>query len=52
VSVRAPGACTAAAGGAAGGADQGQPSPDKKTEKKADVVDADFEVVDDEKNKK
>ena len=36
--------------GAAGPADSGQPSA-KKTEKKADVVDADFEVVDDDKKK-
>jgi molecular chaperone DnaK len=42
----------AQAAGAAGGATDGpQPAP-KKQEKKADVVDADFEVVDDEKKKK
>ena len=49
----------AQAGGAPGtGAAAGEPSPEasadgaaKKTEKKADVVDADFEVVDDEKKK-
>jgi len=42
----------AQAAGAAGGATEGpQPAP-KKQEKKADVVDADFEVVDDEKKKK
>ena len=31
---------------------QGTPPPPKKTEKKADVVDADFEVVDDENGDK
>jgi molecular chaperone DnaK len=31
---------------------EGGPAPEPKTEKKADVVDADFEVVDDEKSKK
>ena len=42
----------AQAAGAAGGATEGpQPAP-KKQEKKADVVDADFEVVDDDKKKK
>jgi len=46
-----------AAGGDAGapGADAGsapEAGPSKKTEKQADVVDADFEVVDDDKNKK
>ncbi|ATC65089.1 molecular chaperone DnaK [Nibricoccus aquaticus] len=49
-----------AAGGPEGapGADAGpsasssESGPSKKTEKKADVVDADFEVVDDDKNKK
>ncbi len=45
----------AGAAGAQPGADAG-PAPEagaaKKTEKKADVVDADFEVVDDDKNKK
>ncbi len=54
-------AAQAAGAGAAPGPDAG-PGPDdsaggasssgKKTEKKADVVDADFEVVDDDKNKK
>jgi molecular chaperone DnaK len=39
-----------AAGGAPGAAEPSQPSA-KKAEKKADVVDADFEVVDDEKKK-
>ncbi|MEI6467042.1 MAG: Hsp70 family protein, partial [Verrucomicrobiota bacterium] len=49
------------AGQAAGAADAGQPASDgpsakpegapKKTEKKADVVDADFEVVDEDKKK-
>ena len=42
----APGPDDAAAAGGA----QGEPAP-KKTEKKADVVDADFEVVDEEKKK-
>jgi molecular chaperone DnaK len=42
-------AAKAAGAGAAGGADAGG-AP--KAEKKADVVDADFEVVDDEKGKK
>ena len=45
-------AAAQAGAGAAGGADETQPSPEKKTEKKADVVDADFEVVDDDKNNK
>jgi molecular chaperone DnaK len=41
------------AAGAPGGADGAEPPPDgQKAEKKADVVDADFEVVDDEKAKK
>ncbi len=39
-----------ASSGAAGGSSEGE-TPPKKTEKKADVVDADFEVVDDEKKK-
>ena len=39
-----------AAGAAAEG--EAQPGATKKTEKKADVVDADFEVVDDDKKKK
>jgi molecular chaperone DnaK len=41
----------AAAGAGAAGAADGQPGPEAapKTEKKADVVDADFEVVDDDK---
>jgi molecular chaperone DnaK len=47
-------ATEAAASAAAPGA--GEPAqsegPGQKTEKKADVVDADFEVVDDDKNKK
>jgi molecular chaperone DnaK len=48
-------AAAQAAGAGAGAADAG-PAPEsgsagKKTEKKADVVDADFEVVDDEKKK-
>jgi len=39
--------------GAPGGGEGAEPAPDgKKAEKKADVVDADFEVVDDEKAKK
>jgi molecular chaperone DnaK len=46
----------AAAAKAAGAAPQGdhaaEPGPEPKAEKKADVVDADFEVVDDEKAKK
>jgi molecular chaperone DnaK len=46
----------AGAAGAQPGADAGASSPEggaaKKTEKKADVVDADFEVVDDDKSKK
>jgi len=45
-----------AAAKAAGAAPQGdhaaEPGPEPKAEKKADVVDADFEVVDDEKAKK
>jgi len=43
----------AGAPGAEGAADAGGPAPEgaKKTEKKADVVDADFEVVDEEKKK-
>jgi molecular chaperone DnaK len=45
------------AGAAAGAAPEGGPAPEagasgKKAEKKADVVDADFEVVDDDKNSK
>jgi len=43
-------AAAQAGAGAAGGAEETQPQP--KTEKKADVVDADFEVVDDDKSKK
>jgi molecular chaperone DnaK len=45
---------TQAAAGAAPGADASANPEDsaKKTEKKADVVDADFEVVDDDKSKK
>jgi molecular chaperone DnaK len=39
----------AAAGAGAAGAADGQPEAAPKTEKKADVVDADFEVVDDDK---
>jgi len=43
----------AQAAGAAGKHGEGAgPSPEPKAEKKADVVDADFEVVDDEKSKK
>jgi len=46
-------AAAQAAQGAPGGADGGEPAPEgKKPEKQADVVDADFEVVDDEKTKK
>jgi molecular chaperone DnaK len=46
----------AGAGAAGGGAGEAGPAPEssgtgKKTEKKADVVDADFEVVDDEKKR-
>jgi molecular chaperone DnaK len=41
---------SAGAAGPAGEPQEGGPAP--KTEKKADVVDADFEVVDDEKGKK
>jgi molecular chaperone DnaK len=46
-------AAGAAPGGAAGpsGAEGGPDEPKKKTEKKADVVDADFEVVDDNDKK-
>jgi molecular chaperone DnaK len=45
------------AGAAAGAAPEGGPAPEagasgKKAEKKADVVDADFEVVDEDKNAK
>ncbi len=40
-----------AAAGAAGAAGE-PPAPEKKTEKKADVVDADFEVVDENKKEK
>ena len=43
----------AKAGAASGGAEPSpEPGPAPKAEKKADVVDADFEVVDDEKSKK
>ena len=43
----------AQAAGAAGKHGEGAgPSPEPKAEKKADVVDADFEVVDDEKSKR
>ena len=43
----------AKAGAAAGGAEHAaEPGPAPKAEKKADVVDADFEVVDEEKSKK
>jgi molecular chaperone DnaK len=45
-------AAAAAGAGGAPGADPDQPAAEKKTEKKADVVDADFEVVDEDKNKK
>ena len=48
-------AAAAQASQAAGAAPEGGPSPEagaKRTEKKADVVDADFEVVDDGKDKK
>ena len=46
-------AAAQAAPGAPGGADGGEPAPEAKPpEKQADVVDADFEVVDDEKTKK
>ena len=48
-------AAAAQASQAAGAAPEGGPAPEsgaKKTEKKADVVDADFEVVDDGKDKK
>ncbi|MGD1030000.1 MAG: molecular chaperone DnaK [Opitutaceae bacterium] len=41
-----------AAAAAGGGAAAAEPPKPEKTEKKADVVDADFEVVDDDKNKK
>ena len=49
-------AAAAAPGGApqadpAAGQAEAEPKPTKKTEKKADVVDADFEVVDDDKKK-
>jgi molecular chaperone DnaK len=53
-------AAQAAGAGAPGGAGEGGPGPEasaggassgKKTEKKADVVDADFEVMDDDKKK-
>jgi molecular chaperone DnaK len=44
----AAGGATPDAGAAAGGASAGGA---KKTEKKADVVDADFEVVDEDKKK-
>jgi len=43
---------TADAGPSAGPAGAAAPEGGKKTEKKADVVDADFEVVDEDKNKK
>ena len=46
----APGEAPAGAAGGPGGADAGSAKPEKK-EKKADVVDADFEVVDDDKKK-
>jgi molecular chaperone DnaK len=39
----------AAEGGAASAGSADQPKEAKKAEKKADVVDADFEVVDDDK---
>ena len=48
-------AAAAQASQAAGAAPEGGPAPEagaKRTEKKADVVDADFEVVDDGKDKK
>ncbi|GAB1490184.1 molecular chaperone DnaK [Opitutaceae bacterium] len=48
-------AAAAQASQAAGAAPEGGPAPEagaKKTEKKADVVDADFEVVDENKDKK
>jgi molecular chaperone DnaK len=51
---QAANAAGAAPGGEAGPgpeASAGQPGSGKKTEKKADVVDADFEVVDDDKKK-
>jgi len=37
---------------AAGAREKPEAGPEPKAEKKADVVDADFEVVDDEKSKK
>jgi molecular chaperone DnaK len=46
----APGGASADAGGAAGAGAAGG-GPAKKTEKKTEVVDADFEVVDEEKKK-
>lgn len=53
VAAAAQAAGAASPEGAASGPDVGQPaSSAKKTEKKADVVDADFEVVDEDKNKK
>ncbi|QYM77833.1 molecular chaperone DnaK [Horticoccus luteus] len=45
-------AAGAEAGPAAGTPEAGEQAQPKKTEKKADVVDADFEVVDDDKNEK
>jgi molecular chaperone DnaK len=46
-------AAQAGGAGAPGGANGAEPPPEgQKAEKKADVVDADFEVVDDEKAKK
>jgi molecular chaperone DnaK len=46
-------AAAQAAGAAPGGGEGAEPAPEAKpAEKKADVVDADFEVVDDEKAKK
>jgi molecular chaperone DnaK len=46
----APGDASAGAAGSPGSDDPGAARPEKK-EKKADVVDADFEVVDDDKKK-
>ncbi len=48
---QAAGASAGAEGGAEPGPGAGASASGKKTEKKADVVDADFEVVDDDQNK-
>jgi molecular chaperone DnaK len=48
---QAAGASAGAEGGAEPGPGAGASASGKKTEKKADVVDADFEVVDDDQKK-